>query len=180
MLDKSWISFPRSAPQYIHGLNRFLDFAFSRSSIRGKIACPCEKCKFKKWQTRDDVYAHCMRKQFPKYYRTWIYHGELHNNNDAAANFEVGSSSQVGIQVEASDVAEHAQTHPIINNALSDALALQGDTRDGEEDVLGPEAEYLRNEAARNFFELMEADTPLYPGIYSIYLLRVIITYRIY
>ena len=112
----------------------FLDFAFSRSSIRGKIACPCEKCKFKKWQTRDDVYAHCMRKQFPKYYRTWIYHGELHNNNDAAANFEVGSSSQVGMQVEGSDVAEHTQSHPIIDNVLPDALALQGDAIDDGDD----------------------------------------------
>ena len=126
MLDKSWISFPRLALQYIHGLNRFLDFAFLRSSIRGKIVCPCEKCKFKKWQTRDDVYAHCMRKQFPRYYRTWIHHGEIevYNNNNVAAIFEVGSSSQVRIQVEASDAAEHAQTHPIINNALPDALAL--------------------------------------------------------
>ena len=109
MLDKSWISFPRSAPQYIHGLNGFLDFAFFRSSIRGKIACPCEKCKFKKWHTRDNVYDHCMRKQFPRYYRIWIHHGEseVYNNNNAT-NFEVRSSSQVGIQVEANDVAEHA------------------------------------------------------------------------
>ena len=76
----------------------------------------------------------------------------------------------MGIQVEASDVAEHAQIHPIIDNALPDALALQGDAGDGDEDVLGPEAEYQRNEAARNFFELMEADTPLYLGIYCIYL----------
>ena len=115
-----------------------------------------------------------MRNQFPRYYRTWIHHGEIevYNNNNAAANFEVGSSSQVGIQVEASDaaeLAELAQTHPIINNARSDALALQGDARDGDDEyVLGPEAEYLRNEVARNFFELMEADTPLYPGIYCI------------
>ena len=94
----------------------------------------------------------------------------MYNNDNAAANFEVGSSSQVGIQVDGSDVAEHAQIHRIIDNALPDVLALQGDAGDGDEDVLGPEAEYLPNEAARIFFDLMEADTPLYPGIYYIYL----------
>ena len=95
----------------------------------------------------------------------------MYNNNDAAAIFEVGGLSfQVGIQVDGSDVVEHAQIHPIIDNALPDALAFQGDVGDGDEDVLEPAAEYLRNEAVRNFFELMEADTSLYPGIYCIYL----------
>ena len=60
----------------------------------------------------------------------------MYNNDNAAANFEVGSSSQGGIQVEVSDAAELAQTHPIINNALSDALALQGDAGDGDDTLL--------------------------------------------
>ena len=69
----------------------------------------------------------------------------MYNNNDVAANFVVGSSSQVGIQIEGSDVAEPAQSHPIIDNALLDALALQGDAGDdGDEDVLGLETMEMR------------------------------------
>ena len=62
MLDKSWISLLRSSPQYLVGLNHFLDFNFMRGSVRGKIRCPCEKCKFDKWKTREEVVAHCLDK----------------------------------------------------------------------------------------------------------------------
>ena len=103
MVDKSWISLPRSSPQYMAGLNQFLEFAFLRGSdVRGKIRCPCEKCKFDKWKTREEVFAHCMDKQFPRYYLNWAFHGEgeLHDN---AGDLEVGSSSHIGMQVESSD-----------------------------------------------------------------------------
>ena len=55
------------------GLNHFLDFAFMRGSVRGKIRCPCEKCKFGKWKTREEVVAHCLDKQFPIYYLNWAF-----------------------------------------------------------------------------------------------------------
>ena len=63
MVDKSWISLPRSSPQYMAGLNQFLEFAFLRGSgVQGKIRGPCEKCKFDKWKTREEVFSHCMDK----------------------------------------------------------------------------------------------------------------------
>ena len=80
------------------GLNQFLDFAFARKSIRGKIPCPCEKCRFYKWQTRDEVFNHCLKKPFPRNYLFWIHHGE--GDGDF---IEIGSSSQVGMRVDGSD-----------------------------------------------------------------------------
>ena len=168
MVDKSWISLPRSSPQYMAGLNQFLEFAFLRGSdVRGKIRCPCEKCKFDKWKTREEVFAHCMDKQFPRYYLNWAFHGEgeLHDN---AGDLEVGSSSHIGMQVESSDDeadgGEHANNPG--NNTVMEAFG-QHEAGDGGDVVVdGPVADYLRLEVVRDFFELMtEGDKPLYPGI---------------
>nr|KYP59372.1 hypothetical protein KK1_014806 [Cajanus cajan] len=75
-MDKSWIDFPRKTLQYMEGLNKFLDFAFSNKSVDGKIICPCLKCKFNKWQTREATYEHSILKPFPKGYTFWLLHGE--------------------------------------------------------------------------------------------------------
>ena len=161
MMDKSWITLPRSSPRYLVGLNQFLDFAFARASVREQIACPCEKCMFTRWQSREEVFRHCVKKPFPRYYVVWIHHGE--GDNDFV---EVGSSSQVGMQVnESDDDQDEDVAHPIINNDVGEALGMEEDHGDGDGGVEGPEAAYLQNEAARSFFELMEeGETPLYPG----------------
>lgn len=36
-MDKSWIEMPRNTMAYEKGVKRFIDFAFERSSIEGKI-----------------------------------------------------------------------------------------------------------------------------------------------
>ncbi|XP_020209008.1 uncharacterized protein LOC109793945 [Cajanus cajan] len=60
----------------MEGLNKFLDFAFANKSVDGKIICPCLKCKFNKWQTREATYEHLILKPFPKGYTFWLLHGE--------------------------------------------------------------------------------------------------------
>ena len=175
MLDKSWISLPRSSPQYLVGLNQFLDYAFMHSSVRGKIRCPCEKCKFDKWKTRDEVVIHCLDKQFPRYYVTWAFHGEdgLH---DTTGDLEVGSSSHVGrMQVESSDdYADGGHANNLGNNTVMEAFGQHEAGDDWDVVVDGPVAEYLSTEVARDFFELMtEGDKPLYPGINELTILTV-------
>ena len=75
-MDKSWITMPKGTDEYKEGLNRFLDLAMDQNSVEGRIMCPCRKCKFKKWLTRDEAYDHLMRKQFPTDYIDWVWHGE--------------------------------------------------------------------------------------------------------
>ncbi|CAN1180729.1 hypothetical protein LINPERHAP2_LOCUS34933 [Linum perenne] len=77
-MDKSWIYKPRLSPEYMAGLESFLDFAFSNNNGGEQILCPCPKCGFKKWLCRDDVYEHLLRKPFPQGYSIWDRHGE-HN-----------------------------------------------------------------------------------------------------
>ena len=168
MLDKSWISLPRTHQLYRDGLNMFLDFAFMRASCRGKIVCPCPQCKFKDWQTRDVVFNHCIVKQFPPGYLYWKYHGE----EGYRVYGDVGSSSQVGMHVQDEDEPLNVAVEVAnpINDAVRDLFGVheEGDEygdEDDNRDVDGPAAEYLQNEAAKNFFDLMtDADTPLYPG----------------
>ena len=76
IMDKSWITKPRRTVEYKEGLNSFLDFAFEQNSVQGRIMCPCCKCKFKKWLTRDEACNHLTLKQFPIDYTNWIWHGE--------------------------------------------------------------------------------------------------------
>jgi len=56
-IDKSWISSPQYNNEYANGLNMFLEFAFGHAN-GPVIKCPCSKCGFKKWQTRDVVHEH--------------------------------------------------------------------------------------------------------------------------
>ncbi|KAJ1376387.1 Transposase-associated domain [Sesbania bispinosa] len=75
-MDKLWIKKPRNTLEYQVGLDRFLDFAFEHSSSAGTIVCPCSKCGFRKWLTRQEMYDHLLCKPFPESYTVWCHHGE--------------------------------------------------------------------------------------------------------
>ncbi|PHT33867.1 hypothetical protein CQW23_25667 [Capsicum baccatum] len=68
---------PRNTPEYLLGLNQFLNFAFTNGSVGDKIKCPYPICGFKKWQTKEVVFHHLMNKDFPKHYVTWVVHREI-------------------------------------------------------------------------------------------------------
>ena len=74
-IDKSWISKPRNTIEYVKGLNVFLDFAFEHGNGL-VIKCPCSKCGFKKWRTRDVVQERLTCRAFPENYKKWYFHGE--------------------------------------------------------------------------------------------------------
>ncbi|CAL5193665.1 unnamed protein product [Lathyrus oleraceus] len=66
-VDKSWIDKPEDTLEYENGLLNFLNFSFHHKSIDGlRIKCPCSKCVFKKWGTRDEVYVHLKNRPFQK------------------------------------------------------------------------------------------------------------------
>ena len=67
---------PRNTAKYLLGLNQILDFAFKNGNVRDRIKCPCPKCGFAKWQTRDVAFDHLVCKSFPQNYVTWSIHGE--------------------------------------------------------------------------------------------------------
>ena len=97
-MDRSWISKPRFSPEYVSGVEEFLDFAFSRPHVSGVVKCPCVKCSFKKCHTRDVMFDHLICNGFPLGYTIWLRHGEqLEDNappNPIDEHVEVGGSMQ--------------------------------------------------------------------------------------
>ncbi|XP_075076754.1 uncharacterized protein LOC142163375 [Nicotiana tabacum] len=75
-MDKSWIEKPRNTNEYWLGLDKFLDFAFKNAAVEDTIRCPCPKCGFGKWHTREIVQDHLICKSFPQNYVIWNLHGE--------------------------------------------------------------------------------------------------------
>ncbi|KAF1864882.1 hypothetical protein Lal_00031845 [Lupinus albus] len=76
VMDKTWISKPHNTFDYLIGLSQFLDFAFENGAVGDTIRCPCPKCGFMKWKTRDISYDHLLRKPFPLNYVIWNHHDE--------------------------------------------------------------------------------------------------------
>ncbi|KAK1427453.1 hypothetical protein QVD17_16139 [Tagetes erecta] len=68
---------PRSSQTFVNGVKNFLDFAFERKSVNGRmIKCPCKNCVNMKYQSRPIVLDHLICSGFRRDYSKWVYHGE--------------------------------------------------------------------------------------------------------
>jgi len=150
-MDKSWIDMPRNTPQYMDRLNKFLDFAFANSGVKGKIVCPCQKCNFNKWQDRELVYEHLILKPFPKGYTMWLLYGERRGVN-------VTDETRVMPQKD----NEINPMFDMVNDAFG-YHQYSNDTVDDKE--MGPESSYARNDDIGDFVDLMkDSQKSLYEG----------------
>ena len=115
-MDKSWIKLPHNSLAYLAGLNNFLNFVFSHTRFNGKIICPCSRCKFKKWHTREVSKENLLVKPFPEDYTFWgVHHGKKPRMR---YDDHLPRSSQVGVQEDQDDP---------INVAIRDAFGFQDD-----------------------------------------------------
>ena len=121
-MDRSWINLHRSTPQYLAGLNYFLDFAFANAAVNGKIQCPCPKCNFKKWHPKDIVREHLIFKPFPREYVFWQLHGE---RLDMGAE-SVPVVSRMGVRVDEADA---------VNDAVRDAFGVHKSSNPNKDEV---------------------------------------------
>ncbi|KAI3459856.1 hypothetical protein Pfo_016519 [Paulownia fortunei] len=79
-MDRNWImNQNRVAPEYINGLNNFLDIAKNYMSTFGlsKIRCPCRRCGNLYQFNLDYVREHLYRWGISKLYKVWTFHGEV-------------------------------------------------------------------------------------------------------
>lgn len=118
LMDKSWINLKaRTSEAYGNGVREFLDLAFQKASVHGRIMCPCRKCINAFWRTRTDVIEHIVLNGFQKNYIQWTYHGE--NSSSLDSNGSVN-------EAEYDMIFEHD-----INGLLSDAFGgVNMDTED--------------------------------------------------
>ncbi|XP_012832690.1 PREDICTED: uncharacterized protein LOC105953559 [Erythranthe guttata] len=75
-MDKGWMSKRRSTKEDENGLNQFLDMAFAKVSLSGKIICPCKRCRNGKGVIREIAEEHLLVDGFMKGYTNWVAHGE--------------------------------------------------------------------------------------------------------
>ncbi|XP_020963472.1 uncharacterized protein LOC110265062 [Arachis ipaensis] len=140
-MDKGWTSLPRHTEGYQHGVNSFLDFAFSRGRPQGQeILCPCSICNNFSWGRRDEVYDHLISKEFQKGYTVWVHHGERISHMDSES--------------DESEVHEGFvdDIHGLLNGTFRHVL-------EGDKDADRP------NEDAKKFYNLLEeGKQELYPG----------------
>lgn len=95
-MDKSWILIGnRALPQYLNGVELFLNFAFSNLEVGVRIQCPCIKCNNVLWKTRDEVRIDLCRFGMNQTYKKWIHHGELDLSSDDETNLSEDSSLEI-------------------------------------------------------------------------------------
>ena len=115
-IDKSWIGKSRNTLEYAEGLRKFLNFAFQHRSIDGHvIKCPCLKCGFRKWKTRDVVREHLTCNPFPVNYKVWYWHGEEESN---VTNSDIYESTPV--------IEENLHRQNVMETMINDAFGLVG------------------------------------------------------
>lgn len=143
-------------PEFLEGLEYFLNFAYSRPQFvfDGKIKCPCSKCRNTKNRSRDDVQYHVAKNGFVGAYTFWHAHGEM-----------LGSSSGTHTDDDRSDYG----SRPVDNTN-------QTDDEDGSNyrtmvmDAMGqvfPDSVSgeAPNPEAQHFYEMLkDAEEPLWDG----------------
>jgi len=132
-----------------------LNFAFEHGNGHA-IKCPCSKCGFKKWQTRDIVQEHLTCRPFPENYRTWYLHGE-------------GLSvSEVVATTSANVVEDISGFQNPMEDMLNDAFGFMGqdvNDFDGAIEDDGVHNNMEQNEGNTNFDTLLKDNNePLYEG----------------
>ncbi|KAJ1405269.1 Transposase-associated domain [Sesbania bispinosa] len=88
---KRWMKLKyRSLPEYLKGIDDFLDFAFSGPKPKNTIRCSCCKCNNFYYKTRDNVMHDLLKWGFEPSYKHWEYHGESSGDSlsDNDSNFK--------------------------------------------------------------------------------------------
>ncbi|CAH1444745.1 unnamed protein product [Lactuca virosa] len=77
VMDRSSMySAPICSEPFINGVQLFLNFAFERSNVNGKILCPCARCLNMYYRGIGDILDHLTSSGFHSEYLVWVYHGE--------------------------------------------------------------------------------------------------------
>lgn len=68
----------KNLEEFVEGVEGFLDFAFVHAEREGRnvIRCPCAKCAFGTFKSRDDVRMCLLKHGFTPRYTKWTRHGE--------------------------------------------------------------------------------------------------------
>nr|XP_009763601.1 PREDICTED: uncharacterized protein LOC104215487 isoform X1 [Nicotiana sylvestris] len=93
MMDKNWLLIKnRTLPEYLNGVEYFLNFALSNPEVGVRIQCPCIKCNNVLRKSRDEVKTDLLRWGIDPTYDRWIYHGEPDSSSEEETNSDTNSN----------------------------------------------------------------------------------------
>ncbi|XVF44273.1 hypothetical protein PTKIN_Ptkin02bG0107000 [Pterospermum kingtungense] len=76
-MDHEWVKTKsRLSPEYMEGIDEFLNVAKRGLNTKGETLCPCTKCFNTRWHNIDVIRAHLLRVGIDRAYTRWVYHGE--------------------------------------------------------------------------------------------------------
>ncbi|XP_057451963.1 uncharacterized protein LOC130743752 [Lotus japonicus] len=154
--NRGWIKLKdRTLPEYLKGIDDFLNFAFSGSKPKRFIRCPCSKCNNFNYKSRDDVMHDLLKWGFEPSYERWEYHGE--SLSDASSDNDAGNDCDVDLET-----SDNAQTYSMIYDMHQSLNMDRGNVFDNP----GPSSmnEEPNKDAKRFYGLLKDAEQKLYPG----------------
>jgi len=150
MMDKSWIHIKnRTLPEYLNGMEQFLDYAFCNPEIGVKIQCPCTKCNNVLWKTREEVKNDLLKWGINPTYDRWIFHGE----SEASSDDEMNSGADINFD------NDDTSTFEMLNDMYR---GIPTNSHEFDE-TTEPRYEEPNIEAKRFYNLLKDANQKLYP-----------------
>ena len=97
---------------HLDGVNKFLDYAFSRTWHGDKIRCPCVKCCNTYNMSRSEVRSHLRVYGIIRNYTFWYHHGEVLGEPENVIEVGDGVDSPDGMQQLMEDLFPPQNNHP--------------------------------------------------------------------
>ena len=138
--------------EFLNGVEEFVAFACQQAHLaKGKIRCPCSKCRNMNYIMPEDVRVHLYRKGFVADYWYWTCHGETNPTLRRVFSNQASSSSM---------------TESINNEHLDRVQAMVYEAVGPEFGIYNnEEVEELPNPDAKDFYDLLNAaQKPLWSG----------------
>ena len=111
---KKWIKLKdRTQPEYLKGVDDFLEFAFSYAKSIKSIRPLCCKCNNVCYKIRDRVKDDLLKWGFEPTYKCWEYHGESSADSSSDSGGDNNDDNDFGASDERSD---DAQTYSMLHD----------------------------------------------------------------
>ncbi|MED6182378.1 hypothetical protein PIB30_116654 [Stylosanthes scabra] len=86
--SKSWMFIrDRRLPEYLRGVDEFLNMATIVADEEDNIRCPCCKCNNHLRKSREEVKGHLLRWGMEPSYIKWEFHGECSFDDESSSHF---------------------------------------------------------------------------------------------
>jgi len=157
----------RRKPDYIAGVNHFLEYAFHGKEEGTELRCPCVNCNLCFFHNRSTIHNHLIIRGILRNYSPWIHHGEGEDQtNRSDHDIEEDSVNDVDNFGVHDDMRPLVQdTVNVINSGISNRFGDHADSQGGHTEV------------PTTFDKLMEdAKAELYHGCKTFSQLEFIVT----